>query len=355
MKFYYKQLTFVREYRGYSQTELAANIPGLSQSNLSKFEKGLGNLSSEVIKRIIDFLDFPEEFYEKSIGNKVENAHYRRKSGITKKNRNFIECSNKIIGYLVDEMAQSVEYPEMNLRFIDLEDGYTPESAARFTRKYIGISESEPIKNICTLLERYGIIIVERDYDVDIFDGVSFTTDNGTFVMVINKNFSNDHKRLTIAHELGHIIMHLSSSFPIPDYRDKEKEAYEFAAEFLMPKEAIRPSLMGLKLNYLAPLKEYWLTSMASIIRRAKDLACINADKYKYFNIEFSRRKYNTHEPINVEIDEPSVFYGAYSLFKNELGYTIEDISRAFSLPIDIIKEYCERERRLFKLRIPKA
>ena len=37
-----KQLTFVREYKGYSQTELSSNIKGLSQSNLSKFEMGVG-------------------------------------------------------------------------------------------------------------------------------------------------------------------------------------------------------------------------------------------------------------------------------------------------------------------------
>lgn len=58
MNFNYKQLTFVREYRGYSQTELASKIPGLSQSNLSKFEKGLGILSADVVKRIIDFWAF---------------------------------------------------------------------------------------------------------------------------------------------------------------------------------------------------------------------------------------------------------------------------------------------------------
>ena len=59
-----RQLTFVREYRGYSQTELASHIQGLSQSNLSKFEKGVGQLSNEVLQRIVDFLKFPTSFYE---------------------------------------------------------------------------------------------------------------------------------------------------------------------------------------------------------------------------------------------------------------------------------------------------
>ena len=238
MKFNNKQLTFVREYLGYSQTSLASHIKGLSQSNLSKFEKGVGLLSEDVIKRIIDFLGFPEEFYEEKISNNVENAHYRRKAGIIKSKKDHIECANKLIGYIIDEMSESIEFPPIGLCMLDLEDGYTPESAAQFTRKYMGLKD-EPIENICSLLERYGIIIVEQDYDVDIFDGVSFVTDEGFMVLILNKNYSNDHKRFTIAHELGHIIMHLSSKYPIPDHRDKENEANRFASEFLMPESAI--------------------------------------------------------------------------------------------------------------------
>ena len=350
MTFNNKQLTFVREYLGYSQTELASHIVGLSQSNLSKFEKGIGLLSSEVIQRIIDFLGFPEEFYSEKIFNNVENAHYRRKSGISKKDRSYIEYSNKLIGYIVDEMADSIEFPDIKLRLIDLEEGYTPESAAQFIRKYMGLKD-EPINNICSLLERYGIIIVEQDLDVDAFDGVSFMTDRGYYVMIINKNFSNDHKRFTISHELGHIVMHLSLQYPIPEYRDKENEANRFASEFLMPETAIRNSLYGLKLHYLAPLKTYWLTSMASIVRRAKDLKCISEDKYKYFNVELSRKGYKKKEPINVNIDTPLLYYEAYNLFKTELHYTNEDLSKAFKLPINIIQQYCVKPSAV-KLRI---
>ena len=52
----HKQLTFAREFKGYSQTELSNKIQGLSQSNLSKFEKGLGVLSEDLQKKIIDFM-----------------------------------------------------------------------------------------------------------------------------------------------------------------------------------------------------------------------------------------------------------------------------------------------------------
>ena len=208
------------------------------------------------------------------------------------------------------------------------------------------------VRDIYSLLEKYGVITLEKDYDVDVFDGVSFMTDKGYYVIIINSNFSNDHKRLTIAHELGHIIMHLSVIL-VPETRNKEEEAFKFAAEFLMPESEIQNSLKNMKLSYLTPLKQYWLTSMASIIRRAYDLKCIDQKKYKYFYIELGRLGYRKNEPVEVEIDKPSIFYEAYNLFKTELGYTSEELSKAFMLPIDVIRQFCERTS-LHRLRIIK-
>ena len=334
-----RQLTFVREYKGYSQTELSSKIKGLSQSNLSKFEMGVGQLSDEVKQRIIDYLDFPAAFYEQSISNNVENAHYRKKAGITKKEKEYIERSNKLIGYIIDQMSQSIEFPAFSLKPLDLQDGYTPEYVAQFTRRFIGVMQGA-IRDICTTLEKYGVIIVEQyDYGEG-FDGVSFITDHGIPVIVINGNRSNDRKRLDIAHELGHILMHLFPDIPIPEYRDKEKEAFAFAAEFLMPEKEIRNSLARLKLSYLLPLKQYWLTSMASIVHRAKDLDCIDKNWYSYLNVELSRRGYKKNEPGIVYIDSPQLFMEAYGLFKSELNYTDTELAETFHLPQDVINHF---------------
>ena len=54
------QLKFARQYRGYSQTSLCKQIPGLSQPNLSKFEKGVeGAISQDVLKAAMEHLEWP--------------------------------------------------------------------------------------------------------------------------------------------------------------------------------------------------------------------------------------------------------------------------------------------------------
>ena len=339
MKVNHKQLVFAREYRGYSQSELSSKIRGLSQPNLSKFEKGIGVLSDEVLINIFQFLDFPISFFEKEFFNKSESAHYRKKASITKGERVSLENNNRLIGYLVDQMGESLEFPAFRFRLIDLEDGYSPESIAQHTRKLLGLQE-HPVKDINTLIEANGIVVVEFDTNISFFDGVSFTTDNGYKVIVVNKHMSNDRKRFTLAHELGHIIMHSSEDFLFAEHRNKEDEANSFASEFLMPANVIRNSLRNLKPSYLLDLKRFWLTSMASIIRRAKDIDCISNDKYQYFNVEFSRKGYRKEEPLNVYIDSPKLFFDGYKIHKEELEYTDQELAFAFCLPIDVIKRF---------------
>ncbi len=351
MKINYRQITFAREYRGYSQSELSSKIKGLSQPNLSKFEKGIGILSDDVLNNIISFLDFPLPFFEKEIFNKSENAHYRKKASITKTERISLENSNRLIGYIIDQMAESLEFPEFQYREIDLEEGYTPEYVAQYIRKALNLKDL-PVKDINTLLESNGIIVVELDTDICLFDGVSFITDNGYKVIVVNKSMSNDRKRFTLAHELGHLIMHSSEEFLFPDHRDKEDEANRFASEFLMPSTVIANSLRNLRLSYLLDLKRYWLTSMASIIRRAKDVGCISYDKYQYFNVELSRKGYRKEEPLNVFIDTPKIFYTAYKMHKEELEYSENDLASAFNLPMDVIKRFFINPESKLRLKI---
>lgn len=340
MKFNHKQVTFAREFRGYSQSALSSKINGLYQSNLSKYEKGFDTLTDEMVLEIILYLNFPKNWLYENISNFSENAHYRKRSTLSKKDKNEIELRNRVIAYIVDQMSDSIDWPEFTHYPMDIEDGHTPKSIAKYARKVLGIKNGEPVADIFTLLESKGIVVVQVDAH-EKFDGVSIISDRGTPIIILNKNFSNDRKRRTATHEYGHILTHSFS--PIPIYRTekiREIEADEFANEFLMPEEFIRNSLFNLKISDLAELKRYWLTAMSSIIRRARDLGCISQDRYTYFNIELSRSGRRKDEGINVYIDETTLFNEAYMIHKDLLEYSDDDLANAFNLPIDVVVNY---------------
>lgn len=341
MQLNHKQITFAREYRGYSQSNLASSISGLSQPNLSKHEKGFDVLSEEMVFKIIDYLRFPKGWLFKNISNFSDNTHYRKRATLTKGDKTTIELGNRLVGYLIDQMSDSLEWPEFEHVPLDVQEGFTPKSIAQHARKVLGLSNGEPVKDIFTLLERKGIVIVQIKAHSK-FDGVSFLTDGGTPVIIINKGFSNDRKRRTIAHEYGHILMHCY--FAIPDHRTekiREEEVEEFTSEFLMPEKYIMPMISRLRIGDLAELKRYWLTSMSSIVRSAKELGLISKDRYKYFSIELSRGG-RSDDKVSVYIDEPNLFEEAYNMHRNSLNYSQEELAEAFCLPLDVVQDFLE-------------
>ena len=101
----------------------------------------------------------------------------------------------------------------------------------------------------------------------------------------------------------------------------------------------------------LAPLKKYWHTSKQSIIRRAKDLPGITDNRATSFMIELNRIGERKFKKTLVDIDKPVIFRNAYELHKKELDYSDEELSKAFSLPYDILKTYINFPDK-YKLRV---
>lgn len=333
-----KQLIFAREYRGFTQKALSAAVSGLSQSNLSKYEHGTETLSDETVERIMAKLDFPMKFLELDICNNVENKHYRKKASISATARKQIDRTISLIAYCFDWMSDFVELPDYKLGAYDLEQGISPSDVARQVRRQCRLGTA-PVKDICALFETNGIFIYPWDCPYDDFDGVSLITDRGFRLVIINENRSSDRIRWTLAHEMGHSLMHENVTDFINENRDKEKEANEFAGEFLMPENETRRAFTDIRMSQLGAFKSYWLTSMASIVERAKRFGCISNDKYTSLRCEFSRNRWNRKEPISVYIDKPMVFSEIYNLITNNLGYTQSSMSGYTGLPLDVLNE----------------
>ena len=70
----------------------------------------------------------------------------------------------------------------------------------------------------------------------------------------VNVDSPADRVRYTLAHELGHMVLHTTD---LKDDAAMEDEADEFAGAFLLPAEEIRPQLRRFDLPHLANMKGY--------------------------------------------------------------------------------------------------
>ncbi len=63
-----------------------------------------------------------------------------------------------------------------------------------------------------------------------------------------------DRQRLTVAHELGHLVLHARQSQPVSaaDATRRENEAHRFASAFLAPGDAVINDLGGARVSLIA-------------------------------------------------------------------------------------------------------
>lgn len=108
------------------------------------------------------------------------------------------------------------------------------------------------------LAEKKGAIVVEEPNDSD-FSGFLFRSSDSPPVIGVNSNHAPNRKRFTIAHELGHLLLHSKSGVHVDQaivmMRDSrasagvdedEIEANRFAAELLMPRDFVEADLEAL-------------------------------------------------------------------------------------------------------------
>ncbi|GAA4101344.1 XRE family transcriptional regulator [Mucilaginibacter panaciglaebae] len=319
-------LTLAREARGLTQLELVEKVPNLNQGNYSKMEKGLLTIPTETLKNIGLILDFPLSFFDKKEPVTEPGNHYfRKRATMPRKAQTTLEARMKCIMIWVDALLEDIDIPDCKFPAIKVGDENTPAVIARKIRQHLGVS-SGPIDKLVKLVERNGVIVYFISDSNDKFDGMTLFTNSGQSIIFINDQMPNDRKRFTLAHELGHLIMHLR--FDLLDLPEKliEEQANEFAGEFLLPYMDSRSDLMGLKFRELSTLKQYWKVSKAALIYTAHKRGFIDHSKYMSLQIELSRQGERKKETLDVDIDEAVIVKRAADSFINDLGYTASEI-----------------------------
>ncbi len=118
------------------------------------------------------------------------------------------------------------------------------EVAASLARQTLGLDAEEPVRDICGLLESGGIKVGEQKVASHDFFGLSIAASDGGPAVVVNTwdRIPVERWIFTAAHELGHLILHLSDYDVNETSEEKkhEEQANAFAAAFLMPEASFQ-------------------------------------------------------------------------------------------------------------------
>ena len=319
-----KMLVLAREYSGLTQTDLAKKL-GVSQGTVSKIEEGLRDASDEMIDSLSKIFERPRSFFTQNLNYPLTlEGHFRKKSSLTKKVLRVADARMNIERLQINKLLDSCSLEIADPPFCHPDEFLSgPREIAKMMRSSLEIL-SGPIENLVEVVEQTGCCVRFLDFGTLLIDGFAVLSGTNSPIIFINKAFPSDRRRLTLAHELGHVIMHRGLVRP-----NMDDEAFEFAGEFLMPEKEIKPSLYPLNLEKLARLKLRWKISMAAILQHAKRMGAMNERYFRYMRSQLSKNGYNKEEPYesNIPEEKPKLLTSVFWHYRNDLQYDITDMS----------------------------
>lgn len=311
-------LVLLRESRGMTQADVAeamAKAAGadaaVSQGYVSKAEKGRLSVAGERLGWYAEALGYPEVLLcadPQVHGVGVGLVHHRKRAALTAAALRGIHAQLALTRLQTDALRRSSDAPWRGAGFpvIEIAPLVTPKDAARQVREAWGLTAG-PIPDLAAVIENAGALVLVRDLGSDLLDAVSQRNGDEPPLLLINDKAPGDRCRFSLAHELGHLVMH--SRPPAPDGvspQKQERQADEFASELLMPAADIRSALSGrIDLGRLIELKKAWGVSMSALAKRAFSLSILTEWQYRTLMMEMSALGYRRREPVDVPRERP--------------------------------------------------
>ena len=275
------RLVNARKIRCMSQRELCSKVQGqISSTAIEKYEKGLMMPSSSVLILLSQALSMNLDYFFRpfTVDIDTDKFEFRKSSSLGVKkveSLKYTVCA-EIEKYLEIESILEIKSSfTLDYSNMVVEGENDAISLAQRLRSDLNIG-SDAIVSAVELLESCGVKIIEIDHD-EKFSGTCNTA-GSIPVIVINKNMTSERKRITIFHELGHLLMHFA------DGVDEEKMCTIFANEVLIPSQKfigiLGASRHDISLVELQAIQREYGISVDALMAKAAQLNIITSRRY---------------------------------------------------------------------------
>lgn len=258
-----------------------AEKAGVSAMAISKYENNQSVPSSGVLLALAKALGVRTEYFFRQVEVELEDVNHREHEALPEKEERKVlaDVKEQLERWMtLEEVLPSPWGTDFTLPSDlpgQLADYDAIEDVAIAMRNHWSLGLG-PIPDLIDTLESQGIKVLVTRYDGHKhFNGLSARL-KGAPVVVVGQSWTGDRQRFTLAHELGHLVLHGR----LTEELDEEVACNRFAGAFLVPKPKVLATL-GEKRTWLEPrelhlLKHEWGLSMMAWSFRAKELGVIN-------------------------------------------------------------------------------
>jgi Zn-dependent peptidase ImmA (M78 family)/transcriptional regulator with XRE-family HTH domain len=318
-EFFGARLQSLRHLNGLTQREMGNRL-GITQSNLSRFERGTVPLPDHLAAAASAAFGEPLSFFQVSTTDEPAGPlAFRKKSTMKAAQRDRVDILYREASRVFALVSAKSSYVEFDAR--QAEES-TPEKVATLLRALAGLGVTEPVRNVTRLLERLGVGVV-ADLDEDVPDlelkdvsGITMPSRNNKRPLIATMSINRgDVQRLTIAHELGHLVLDRNAATVSCSSRSpQERAAFSVGASLLAPPEVMRKRVNEAStLRVYMELKAEYGISIGALVFHAHRLGLISNERYRTLQIQMVSRGWRDTEPVEVVIEKPALFHQALS------------------------------------------
>ena len=293
----------VRELHRMTQADLVSEVHGLTQPKLSRIEKGLLEPDAETVAMIAASSGVTPGFFNRESTSSIQalSPQFRARNRLNQVDKNAAQRWAELILEAYEQLALGSSPIRQALQRMENAD---PAHMAMEFRKILGFDSTSPLPYLLLAVERLGVSVVGLPIQLPTMDAFSAWNANTPIIAVLSGT-PGDRLRFSVAHELGHLVLHDR----LERRPELEMEADAFASELLLPRDiAFQVIPSTATLSTLVMLKGRWGVSVKSLVYRARSLKLMPEERCISLYKQISARGWNKSEPGFVPSEKPRAF-----------------------------------------------
>jgi Zn-dependent peptidase ImmA (M78 family) len=312
-----QRLKIARTAAGLSLRDLSDKTGNqVSAQMIGRYEHDDGLPGSTVLIALADALGVSENYLLDPSDLRLESIEFRKKRLTSRKEEASVEAAvlDAVERYLTIEdivgASSAVWTPPAGVPFRTRSYDEAENAAGRLRNQWnLGL---DAIPNFAEFLEEQGIKVIALPLPGSVSGLMArIRRHDGRIVpvIVVNETHTGERQRLTLAHELGHLVLDVAPNL------DDEQASFRFGGAFLMPAELILAEVgrnrHALAVGELLELKRVFGVSAQAIAYRCKDLGIIGPGVYRTLFQTFARLGWRSppyEEPHPFPAEKPHRF-----------------------------------------------
>lgn len=311
LEFNSARLRLARRRRGLTKVALAQQI-GITSRRLWTYENGDERPPEDVISILGEVLNVPVSFFGQPAPEEVtsEGVSFRSFARLTAGQRDAALAAASIAFDFAEAVERVLDFPVLNLPDVRELD---PATAAAAVRSEWALG-SLPLPNVIHLVESKGCRVFGLVDDVAALDAFSLWNKGRPFIF-LTQHKTPERGRWDATHELAHLLLHVGA---VPQGRETEREADDFASELLLPADGVLERARGSQsMIEVRSEKLYWRVSALAYIRRLHQLGVLTLRRYKTLVIEATQAGYRRQEG-EIDREFSGLWPKAFSMMRDD-------------------------------------